>query len=107
MAQFITEGNLCTDEAESEGSEIDLSCLEDSDPEELIPGLRGKTQDQRMTGALRVGTDSESDCEEGGIDLNNYKGIYNETEEEEEKNHCEITGAHFTFEMACQRLKDV
>lgn len=36
-----------------------------------------------------------------------YKGIYYDEEVgENEKNHCEITGAHFKYHDACKKLLD-
>jgi hypothetical protein len=39
------------------------------------------------------------------VDLNNYKGIY--FEDENEKFQCPETGAHFKFEDLCQRMEQI
>ena len=39
------------------------------------------------------------------IDLNNYKGIY--FEDDNEKYQCPETGAHFKFEDLCRRMERI
>ena len=39
------------------------------------------------------------------VDLNNYKGIY--FEDENEKYQCPTTGAHFKFEDLCARMDHI
>ena len=39
------------------------------------------------------------------IDLNNYKGIY--FDDDNEKYSCPITGAHFKFDDICRRLERI
>lgn len=47
----------------------------------------------------------EHNCDNDNLDVYNYKGIYyNEETNDNEKNHCEITGAHFKYEDACKKL---
>jgi len=39
------------------------------------------------------------------VDLNNYKGIY--FDDENEKYQCPTTGAHFKFEDLCARMEHI
>ena len=42
---------------------------------------------------------------DAGINLNNYKGIY--FDDDNEKYTCPVTGAHFRFEEMCKLLEKV
>ena len=45
---------------------------------------------------------------DGDVNHWQYKGIYfNDEVGENEKNHCEITGAHFKYEEACKKLLSI
>jgi hypothetical protein len=39
-------------------------------------------------------------------ELLNYKGIYAENNEDEQKYTCPITGAHFEFNEMCKRMRN-
>ena len=95
--RFYTEGDaLYLDEQDE-----DFEFMEgDTDDEGGLLDQNSKTGDPRE----RVHTQEENN-DEDYFDINNYKGIYfNEGVGEGEKNHWDITGAHFRYEDAVGKL---
>lgn len=68
------------------------------------PNRRAATEGQTKPGkALDVAADPECD----NINFANYKGIYAEESNSDQKYTCPVTGAHFEFHDVSRRLKKI
>lgn len=96
--RFYTEGDvLCQEDLNEEYEFMDADSSDD--PELLDEHVQQRAPHERVH-------TQEQNYETGDFfDINNYKGIYfNEEMGDNEKNHCEITGAHFRYNDAVHKL---
>lgn len=107
--RFYTEGNIIADEERLAELQYQMMMDNEEEEEELIDTSEDIDHDD---GGLEVKqtndrVHTQENNYDGGefFDIHQYKGIYYEEEVgDNEKNHCELTGAHFRYEDAIQKL---